>query len=145
VLIFLFNVENLKKMGLLKTTITRRTVPGGGKKLFPNIVSFSNIGNDQMVEYLAVNSGINRPLAIAAVNALRAVFVNYLMNGHTVQIPQLGTFSLSAKCKLVSNAKDAGPDCIKRLKIRFTPKGTIKSACKSVKFSGITVDDDVNP
>ena len=122
-------------MGLLKTTITRRTVPGGGKKLFPNIVSFSNIGNDQMVEYLAVNSGINRPLAIAAVNALRAVFVNYLMNGHTV----------SAKCKLVSNAKDAGPDCIKRLKIRFTPKGTIKSACKSVKFSGIPVDDDVNP
>ena len=134
-------------MGLLKTTITSRTSPEGGKKLYPNIVSFSNIGNDQMVEYLAVNSGINRPLAIAAVNALRAIFVNYLMNGHTVQIPQLGTFSLSAKCKLVNDIKDAGPDSIKRLKIRFTPKSTIRSACKSVKFAGITPEDDepVNP
>ena len=132
-------------MGTLKTTITRRTVPGGGKKLFPNIVSFKSIGNDDLIERMMQNSGINKVVAIAAAAALRQVFTNYVLNGHTVQIPQLGTFSLSAKCKLVSNAKDAGPDCIKRLKIRFTPKGTIKSACKSVKFSGITVDDDVNP
>ena len=128
-------------MGLLKTTITSRTSPEGGKKLYPNIVSFSNIGNDQMVEYLAVNSGINRPLAIAAVNALRAIFVNYLMNGHTVQIPQLGTFSLSARTKSVADKDKAGPSCIKAIRIRFTPAGTTMQAAKSVKFSSL-VDDD---
>lgn len=129
-------------MGILKTTITRRPNPKGGKKLYLNIVSFSNIGNDQIVEYLAANSGINKPLAIAAVSALRSVFVNYLMNGHTVQIPQLGTFSLSAKCRYVNDEEDADGRCIKRLKIRFTPKNTIKAACKSVRFAGIVLDED---
>ena len=130
-------------MALLKTTITRRNAPGTDtQKFYPGIVSFSNIGNDQLVEYLATNSGINKPVAIAAVNALRALFTNYLLNGHTVQIPQLGTFSLSAITKPVALKKDAGPDCIQRVKIRYTPKSSIKNACKSVRFSAIPLVED---
>ena len=124
-------------MGVLKTGITQKTVFKDGKKLFPTVLTFSNIGNEQLVEYLAINSGINKGLAIAAVNALRNVFDNYLLNGHTVQIPQLGTFSLSAKCKLADKEKDAGAKCIQRVKISYTPKTTVKAACKSAKFESI--------
>lgn len=126
-------------MGVLKTGITQKTVFKDGKKLFPTVLTFSNIGNEQLVEYLAINSGINKGLAIAAVNALRNVFDNYLLNGHTVQIPQLGTFSLSAKCKLADKEKDAGAKCIQRVKIRYTPKTTVKAACKSAKFESIGI------
>ena len=110
-------------MGTLKTTITRRAVPGGGRKLYPNIVSFKNIGNDDLIERMMQNS-------------------NYVLNGHTVQIPQLGTFSLSAKTKSVADKDKAGPSCIKTIKIRFTPVGTTMQAAKSVKFSSL-VDDEI--
>ena len=131
-------------MGTLKTTITRRTVPGGGKKLFPNIVSFKSIGNDDLIERMMQNSGINKVVAIAAAAALRQVFTNYVLNGHTVQIPQLGTFSLSARTKSVTDKDKAGPSCIKAIRIRFTPAGTTMQAAKSVKFSSLVEDDTLN-
>lgn len=129
-------------MGTLKTTITRRAVPGGGRKLYPNIVSFKNIGNDELIERMMQNSGINKVVAIAAAAALRQVFTNYVLNGHTVQIPQLGTFSLSARTKSVASKDLAGPSCIRAIKIRFTPVSTTMQAAKSVKFSSL-IDDDV--
>ena len=129
-------------MGTLKTTITQRAVPGGGRKLYPNIVSFKNIGNDDLIERMMQNSGINKVVAIAAAAALRQVFTNYVLNGHTVQIPQLGTFSLSAKTKSVADKDMAGPSCIKTIKIRFTPVGTTMQAAKSVRFSSL-VDDEI--
>lgn len=130
-------------MATLQTTITMRKSPLGGTKLYPNIVSYKNIGNDELIEYMVQNSGINKTVAIASAAALRQIFFNYVLNGHTVVIPQLGTFSLNARTKAVSELKDCGAGCIQGLKLRFTPVKTTLNACKAVKFRGIMKGDEI--
>ena len=126
----------------LQTTITIRTAPTGGTRLYPNIVSYKNIGNDELIEYMVQNSGINKCVAIAAAVALRQAFNNYALNGHTIQIPQLGTFSVGARTKAVTKLADCNASCIQGLKLRFTPVGSTQQACKSVKFQGIIKDEE---
>ena len=127
----------------LQTTITIRTAPTGGTRLYPNIVSYKKIGNDELINYMVQNSGINKAVAIAATAALRQVFENYVLNGHSVQIPQLGTFSPSARTKAVSKLADCNASCIENVKLRFTPTGSTQQACKAVKFQGLIKDDEV--
>ncbi|MGN1213981.1 MAG: HU family DNA-binding protein [Bacteroidaceae bacterium] len=128
-------------MATLQTAITMRTIPSGETRLYPNIVSYMNIGNDEIIEHMAQNSGINKTTALNATAALRQIFYNYLLNGHTVKIPQLGTFRLSVKTKAVSDIKDCGVGCVKNVKVVFTPVSDIRKACKSVKFKGVVKDD----
>lgn len=128
-------------MGTIRTTITKRTLMSGATKLYPNIVSYKRITNDDLINYMVSNSGINKYVAIAAVTALRRVITNYLLNGHTVKVPQLGTLRLAAKTKAVSSSDKADASCIKALRVRFTPVGSTRLACRSVKFSGLVNDD----
>ena len=130
-------------MGTLQTTITMRTTPQGVKKLYPNIVSYKKISNNDLIEYMVQNSSVSKSTALAAVAALRQVFSNYVLNGHGVQIPQLGIFTLAAKTNAVDDLKKCGASCVKNLKVRFTPTVLLKNACKSVKFQGIVKDDQV--
>lgn len=128
-------------MGTLQTTITMRTTPKGVTRLYPNIVSYKNISNNDLVEYMVKNSGVNKATALAATAALREVFSNYVFNGHAVQIPQLGIFRLAARTKAVAELKKCGASCVNALKLSFTPVTLLRNACKSVKFQGIVKDD----
>lgn len=130
-------------MGVLQTTITLRTAPTGGTRLYPNIVSYQNIKSEDVVDMMCANSGINRVTAYAAAAALRRLIYNYVLNGHTIIVPGLGRMSLGLVTKAVSSLDDVDADMIKGVKVRFSPSKTIKSACKSVKFQGIIVEDDV--
>ncbi len=129
-------------MGILQTIITTRTTPQGVTKLFPNIVSYRNIGNNDLIEYMVQNSSVSKGTAIAAMGALRQVFTNYVLNGHTVRIPQLGIFGVSAKTKAVGTLEECGADCVQNLKLYFKPNEELRNACKSVKFQGIIRDGE---
>lgn len=128
-------------MGTLRTTITKRTLMTGTSKLYPNIVRYTRITNDDLIEYMVSNSGINKAVALAATAALRRAITNYVLNGHTVKIPQLGTLSLSARTKGVDTLEKADESCIRSIKLRFTPVGSTKQACRSVKYSTLLGDD----
>lgn len=128
-------------MGTLQAVVVSRTNAQGVTKLYPNIVSYRNIKSDDLVEYMLQNSSVSKATAIAAIGALRLVFNNYVLNGHTVRIPQLGLFGVRAKTTAVATFKECGADCVKNLKIYFSPNNTIRNECKAVKFQSIVRDD----
>lgn len=105
-------------------------------------VTFSNIGSEELLAYMAQNSQVGRATAQAALDAFVKLFKTYVLNGHAIQVPELGTFSLSAKTKSVTNLEEATGDIIKRLRVRFTPAKVVRLNAKSTRFAGITVADD---
>lgn len=129
-------------MGILQTAITSRTTPKGVTKLYPNIVSYKNIKSDDLIEYMVSNSSVSKSTVLAAIGALRQLFSNYVLNGHRVQIPQLGIFGVSAKTRAVVTLEECGADCVKKLKLQFKPNTMLRNACKSVKFQGIVKGDE---
>lgn len=123
-------------MGLLRTGIVQRNVFKDGKKLFPTVLLYSNISDRELINYMLQNSQVGRSTAVAAVEAFKAAFTTFLLNGHTMVIPAVGTFSLSAKCKAVNSLDNVGQS-IQRLKIRYTPENIIRVAAKSSKFRSL--------
>ena len=129
-------------MGTIKTTISQRTSPAGEKKLYANIVRYSNIDSNQLIESMMQNSLISRAAAVAAVYGTRSCVYNFLLNGHTINIPGLGKFSLTLRTKAQDSADKVTGDTIKGAHIRFSPEARIRSAAKSTKFIGVLLDED---
>ncbi len=138
-------------MGILKTTISKRTLLSGANKLYPNIVHTQPINTEALVSYMVEHSQISRPVAYNAIFAFRSLIETFVMNGHTVKIPQIGTFSLSCKTKAVDTEKEAVPkNCQPKFKLRFTPTKSIKTMTRSVSFRSmlddqLTTADNVTP
>lgn len=55
-------------MGIVRTGIVQRTVPGGGKKLYASRIMYSNIGHDELIGYMQKNANVGRATAVAAVD-----------------------------------------------------------------------------
>ena len=149
-------------MGLIKTGIVRRKAFGGGAKLYATGLHYDNIGDEQLVQTMAQNSQIGVASAVAAVHAFRKVVTTFLLNGHTIVVPRLGTFSLTCNGKMIPDTRPAKvetdeekkqmreflqnlDDGIYNVKVRFTPTPQVSVAAKSAQFQNIIVQDDTNP
>ena len=149
-------------MGLIKTGIVSRKGFGGGKKLYAIGLHYDNIGDEQLIQTMVQNSQIGVASAVAAVHAFRKVVTTFLLNGHTIVVPRLGTFSLSCNGKMIPDTRPAKVetdaekkqmrdflqnlvDGIYNVKVRFTPTPQVSVAAKSAQFQNIIVQDDTNP
>ena len=149
-------------MGLIKTGIVERKGFGGGAKLYATGLHYDNIGDEQLVQTMAQNSQIGVASAVAAVHAFRKVVTTFLLNGHTIVVPRLGTFSLTCNGKMIPDTRPAKVetdaekkamrdflqnlvDGIHNVKVRFTPMPQVTVAAKSAQFQNIIVQDDTNP
>ena len=111
---------------------------------------------------MAQNSQIGVASAVAAVHAFRKVVTTFLLNGHTIVVPRLGTFSLTCNGKMIPDTRPAKVetdeekkqmreflqnivDGIYNVKVRFTPTPQVSVAAKSAQFQNIIVQDDTNP
>ena len=119
---------------------SKRPIPGGGTKYYPTGLIYSNVNDDGLVQYMQQNSQVSETAARSAVKAFKAAFETFLINGHTMVIPSLGTFSLSAQCKAQTSVEDVNVT-VKNIRIRFTPTAQVRRAAESAKFVMLPVDD----
>ena len=120
--------------------VSKRPIPGGGTKYYPTGLVYSNINDDGLVQYMQQNSQVSETAARSAVKAFKAAFETFLINGHTMVIPSLGTFSLSAQCKAQDQVSSVEAT-IKNIRVRFTPTAQVRRAAKSAKFQMLPVED----
>ena len=115
---------------------------GALKKFYSTGLVFSNIDDEGLVNYMISNSQISEAAARGAVAAFKAAVSTFLLNGHTVVVPYLGTFSLSANGKSVNALDKVDASLIKNLRVRFTPTATVRAAVKSPRFEMVPLEDD---
>lgn len=142
-------------MGTIRSGVIKRRVFAGGSKYFPIGLKYSNIGEKELLNYMLQNSQVGRAMAVCAVEAFRAAFTTFLLNGHTMKVPGLGTFSLTCNSdtKMVTSVPDPSnkeayskfkrqvQNAIRNIRVRYTPEADIRSGARSVKFQGILQDD----
>ena len=114
-------------------------------------ITYSKISSEDLLEAAARNSGINEATIYAGMKAVVNEFENFLMNGHSVQVPNLGTFRLSLRAKAVATQQEAGANAIYRRSILYTPTTRLKAKLKNINISAIpgdiltTADDEPEP
>ena len=98
-------------------------------------VTYSKIDGEDVLEYAAQNSGINQAQLSAAMYAIRQSFVNFLLNGHSVELPGVGIFRVGVNAKMVYEATKVSVDQIYRRKIHFLPSTVLKDRLTRISFS----------
>ncbi|MDD7063213.1 MAG: hypothetical protein PUJ36_10145, partial [bacterium] len=98
-------------------------------------VTYSKIDGEDVLEYAAQNSGINQAQLSAAMYAIRQSFINFLLNGHSVELPGVGIFRVGVNAKMVDEASMVSVDQIYRRKIHYLPSIDLKNRLTRISFS----------
>ena len=97
-------------------------------------VGLPMVDEKQLLERAADNSGIRRGVIYAAADAITNEVKNFLMNGHSVQIPLLGSFRFGVNAKAADTEKEAGAKQIYRRKIIYKASKPIWRLLQTAQF-----------
>ena len=95
-------------------------------------VRYSTIDSADIVESVAKNSYVPRAFVSAALIGITEAIENYLLNGHSIQLENFGTFSLSCEGSVAPTAETAGMEQFKALHLNFRPSTTLKAKIEAV-------------
>jgi len=127
-------------MSTIKLNHNKRLVKFVDKELYitqPSI--YSTIKADELMKRAQDNSSLTAGRFYRAIDAIVNEFKNFLLNGHSVEVPQLGTFRFSIRAKGVEDRKDAGVRQVTMRKIIFTPSKDLRESMKQVHLSSARV------
>ena len=127
-----------------------------GKAYVLRPVRYSTMRQNDIVDYCMKNSLVPRAYITAAMVAFVQCIENFLLNGHSVELPGLGIFYLTSNGITATDIEECGLNQIECLKVCFIPSTALKSAVAKVEleFDGVydiagetvlEVDDEGNP
>ncbi len=122
---------------MLNYTKVERKISVGSNPGMKHLAVISRNGimtQEQLIERIAGASALAENDVLSALRALQVVITDATMNGITVQLDQLGTFTpyLSAMAKETAEEVDAST--IRRLVVRFNPNVRFKNKLKTAYY-----------
>lgn len=80
----------------VKCSLRKATGAFGNREVvFPEVVNYSRITGESFVDYIVANCQVGRAQVMSVLSALEEQLVLFMMEGHSVEVPRLGTFSLT--------------------------------------------------
>ena len=115
-------------MGTLKFKPIKRRNPLNKIDLwYLEAVYYSQIGKEDTIECASRNSQIPRAYMEQIYDALVTEIKNFVMNGHSIQLEKLGTFSAFIQYRPGADAReDATAGGITKVAFRFRPSASLK-------------------
>ena len=98
------------------------------------------ITSEDIIAYAAQAAHVPESYLVMAQEALLDAIYYFCVNGHAVQIPNLGTFSVTLNSKVVPTAEEANAESVTHRRLRFYPKRRLKAAC-NLKNIRIDIED----
>ena len=99
-----------------------------------------DITDEDIIAYAAQAAHVPEACLVLAQDALYDAIDFFCRQGHAVQIPNLGTFSVKLNSKVVATPKEANAESVTHRRLRFYPKKRLKAAC-SLKNIRINIED----
>lgn len=114
-------------MGTLKFKPVQRKNPATREKqFFIEAVYYSQIGKEETIECASRNSQIPRAYMEQIYDSIVTEIKNFVMNGHSIHLDGLGTFSAVLQFRPgVADKKDCLPSGITKVAFRFRPGASI--------------------
>lgn len=116
-------------MGILKFKPRQRTNPlkNDIKLWYLEAVYYSQIGKDETIECASRNSQIPRAYMEQIYDALVTEIKNFVMNGHSIQLEKLGTFTALIQYRPGADTReDATANGVTKVAFRFRPSASLK-------------------
>lgn len=118
-------------MGKVLFTATARKNPiDNSVAYYPIIVSSTRILTNDLVDYISENSQLPRSIVPAALAAIQKSIFNFVLNGHSVTIPRIGTFTCTMKGYPSATPAEVKAEKIKKIYCRFRPSAKMADPVK---------------
>ena len=102
-------------------------------------VRYTTMNAEDIVNYCVANSVVPKAYMSAAMVAIAQCIENFLLNGHSVEFPNLGIFSLTSSGISEADINKVGMEQFHKLNVRFLPSSQLKAEVEAVtlEFDGI--------
>lgn len=122
-------------MGTIKGRIKKTYSQISGKELYiRRPVIYSTIDENELLRLASVDSQIPIATLQQIFDGIRVQFSELLLNGHTVQLGELGSFRLSISARAVANEEQVSVDNVRTRRIVFLPSKTLKQKIESTNI-----------
>lgn len=105
-------------------------------------VTYSKISERDLIRHASQDSGVPQAMMYAAFDAIMLQIKELLLNGHSIQLGQLGSMRFSIRCKSAKKLEDVSVNNVKTRRLIFTPSPEMKNEIKGVKFTIETEEAD---
>lgn len=98
--------------------------------LVPLAERYSTIAYQDIIAYAAKAAAVPESSITMAMEAIYDALSYFVLNGHSVQIPNIGTFSLSVRCKAADDIESFTENFrsnLRQIKINFLPSTELKA------------------
>lgn len=92
---------------------------------------YSQIGAEEIIEYSSENSGIPKAQMASAFYALNQQIRQFLLNGHSLELPLLGSLYLSVNAKAAETEEEAGAKAVTRISVKFRQNKKLRELINS--------------
>ncbi len=93
-----------------------------------------SMSEEQLIQRIAGASSLAENDVLSALRALQIVITDATMNGITVKLNQLGTFTPYLKARAMESAEEVDASSIKGIRVNFRPNVRFKDKLKSAYF-----------
>lgn len=97
-------------------------------------IRYSTMKSNDIVEYCSSISMVPKAYIQASVVALSQCIEFFMLNGHSVEFPGLGIFSLTSNGISEADVNKAGVEQVNKLRIRFLPCVSLKDKVEAVEL-----------
>ncbi|MDR1527613.1 MAG: HU family DNA-binding protein [Dysgonamonadaceae bacterium] len=108
--------------------------PSAPKLWYPILKSIGLVKEKQVAQQLADETTLNPKEAEMTLYQLLKVIVNLLLDGHTVQLGELGSFRLTSRSEGSATEEAVNPNKIKSVHVHFTPSKTLREQLGKATF-----------
>ena len=96
---------------------------------------YNRLSQEKVMAQAALNSGMSKSAIRNAATAIAAVVSDWATEGHSVDIPYLGTMRFGLRSQSASTADDVSSSLILSRRVIFTPSTDIKDALSETSVS----------
>jgi predicted histone-like DNA-binding protein len=108
--------------------------PSAGKKWYIVLKTISQIGEKEVAKQISDETTLNRKEAEMALSQFEKILLRLLLDGHSVQLGDWGSFHLTCNSKPSDTKQEVSANSIRNLNIRFTPGKELKAAIQNAEF-----------
>lgn len=104
---------------------------GEEKYYLTSSMTYSTITTEELVKFASENSGMPKAQMAAAFYAIAQQIEQFLFNGHSLEISDLGFFYLSVNARAVTEQSEAGAKAVKRISVQFRQSKKLREKLNS--------------
>jgi predicted histone-like DNA-binding protein len=111
--------------------------PTAPKLWYPILKSIGLVKEKQVVQLVADETTLNPKEAEMSLFQFFKVIIRLLLDGHTVQLGELGSFRVTAHCEGSETEAEVNASKIKSVHIHFTPSESLREQLNKATFKDV--------